>query len=189
MDQVDFELLSLMQRAGCKSVAFGIESGNQEVLDRMGKRIKLNQVVKAIEACNKLGMVSKGYYIIGLPWETHQTAKETIKFAKKHRTTQLQFTLPLAYPGTELWDIGKRKGLPVEDYVESFSWDSSVPPYSFSDHLNVKEIEHYIVRARNIGIVSRFLRQFRNQKLTAYPLIFKKTFPKVKQFCISNMRR
>jgi len=177
-DQVDFALLQLMQRAGCKSVAFGIESGSQEMLDKMGKKTKLEQAVKAIEACNKLGIVSKGYYIIGLPWETHQTAEETIRFARKNRTTQLQFTLPLAYPGTELWNIGKRKGLPVEDYVESFSWDSSIPPYSFSDHLDVKQIEHYILTARNIGVLGRFSKVLRTQKLTDYPHLLKAAFHK-----------
>lgn len=176
VDQVDFELLRLMQRAGCKAVAFGIESGNQEVLDKMGKKMKLTQAVQAIEACNKLGIVSKGYYIIGLPWETHQTAKDTIRFAKRHRTTQLQFTIPLAFPGTELWNIGKSKGLPVEDYVEFYSWDKSRPPYSFSDHLDVKEIEHYIRMARNIGAFGRLYNALRAKKLADYPDLVKKVF-------------
>jgi magnesium-protoporphyrin IX monomethyl ester (oxidative) cyclase len=183
-DQVDFELLKLMQRAGCKSIAFGIESGNQEVLDKVGKKIRLEEVVKAIVACNKLGIVSKGYYIIGLPWETPHTAKETIKFAKKHRTTQLQFTLPIAFPGTELWNIGKAKGLPVEEHVESFCWDETRPPYSFSDYLTQQQVEHYILAARNIGrpgILERILKIIFTKYLKDYPALLKKILAKLRK--------
>ncbi len=168
-DQVDYDLLSLMKKAGCRSIALGIESGNQEVLDKVGKRISLKRVAEAIQACRRVGIVSKGYYIIGLPWDTHKTVQDTINFAKKNRTTQSQFTLPLAYPGTELWDIGKQKGLPVEDYVETFSWDKNLPPYSFSDDLSEKDIEYYIRTARRIDAWAYVVKRLRKMKWQEYP--------------------
>ena len=180
-DKLDQRLVELMKKAGCKSIAFGIESGNQEMLDKMGKRIRLEKVAKAIQACNNVGIISKGYYIIGLPGETKQTAQQTIDFAKKNRTTQLQFTLPVAYPGTQLWSIGKSKGLPVQDYVESFSWDESLPPYSFSEHLSPGQIQHYILKARNITkpyFLTRVFRALRTKKLKDYPELFRKVFSK-----------
>ncbi|MBN1456723.1 MAG: cobalamin-dependent protein [Sedimentisphaerales bacterium] len=187
-DQVDFELLKLMQQAGCHSVAFGIESGNQEVVDKVGKKMELEQAVTAIKDCNKLGIISKGYYMIGLPWDTPQTAMDTIRFARKNRTSQLQFTIPTAFPGTELWEIGKRKGLAVEDCVESFSWDESRPPFSFSDHLTEKQIEGYILTARNIGILSVLQRKLRVTKLKDYPRLLKKVFCKASSLIYKKIK-
>jgi radical SAM superfamily enzyme YgiQ (UPF0313 family) len=177
VDQVDFKLIDLMRKAGLKSIAFGIESGSQEVLDKLGKKIKLQQVSEAIEACKRVGVVSKGYYIIGLPWDTPKTLKKTFEFAKNNRTTQLQFTLPVAYPGTKLWEIGKERGLPVEDYVESFSWDETTPPYSFSKYLSIKQIKAAIIKARNIvkpNTAVRVWRVAKNKDLRDYPTMIRK---------------
>ncbi|TBR15799.1 radical SAM protein [bacterium] len=191
VDQVDRELLLLMKEAGCKSLAFGIESGNQEMLERIGKKITLKQVAKAIELCNEIGIVSKGYYIIGLPGETAKTAQDTINFARKNRTTQLQFTLPLPYPGTELWDIGKKMGLPVEKHVETFFWDDTLTPYSFSEHLTPRQIERYILIARNIGqrnMVLRFFKMLGSAKPAEYPVVFLKAFRRLRSMMRVNFK-
>lgn len=182
-DRLDYDLVELMKRAGCKSIAFGIESGNQKVLDRMGKKITLKQIAEAIKNCNRAGVTSKGYYIMGLPWDTVSTLDDTINFAKKNRTTQLQFTLPVAYPGTELWNIGKSKELPVEDYVESFCWDESLPPYSFSNNLTANQIEMYVLKARNLSkgsYLERFFKVVCNAKIKDYPGLFKKFCTKIR---------
>lgn len=159
-DQVDWETLQLMKKAGCVSIAFGIESGSQKILDLVGKKLDRDAFPPAVRNARRLGIKTKGYYMIGLPWETRRTARETIRFARRNRTDQLQFTLPVPLPGTRLWDMAREKGFPVEKYVESFSWDEERPPYSLSESLSVDEIQCYVRKARNIGRTARFVREF-----------------------------
>jgi len=66
-DRIDKELLSLMKKSGCYYVVFGIESANQYILDNVKKHEKLEQVEKAIIWCNKLGLMTQGFFIFGLP--------------------------------------------------------------------------------------------------------------------------
>ena len=68
VDTLDFETLQLLKKAGCTLLSIGIESGSQELLDKMGKRITLEQIEKAIDMINKARIQIYAYYVIGLPW-------------------------------------------------------------------------------------------------------------------------
>ena len=103
-DKVDLELLKLMKKSGCYYVAFGIESGNQEILDGVKKELKLDDVRNAVKLTNKVGIMSQGFFIFGLPGETAETIEETIKFAKSLPLTRAQFLILDVMPGTEIWD-------------------------------------------------------------------------------------
>jgi len=82
-DYVNKELLETMMDAGCDSVLFGIESGNQEILDRIRKRIKLDQIRKAVADCKAVGMKVFGSLIVGLPGESSDTLMDTYRFAQE----------------------------------------------------------------------------------------------------------
>ena len=69
-----------MVDAGCDSVLFGIESGNQEILDRIRKRITLDQIRKAVADCKAVGMKVLGSFIVGLPGESFDTLLDTHRF-------------------------------------------------------------------------------------------------------------
>jgi len=82
VDTVNPEVFDLMAQAGCDSVSFGVETGNPEMLKRIKKGIKLEQVHSAVKMCQKSGMIAHASFIIGLPGETKDTLQETEKFAK-----------------------------------------------------------------------------------------------------------
>lgn len=103
VDQVDPELLSTMKKAGCWILAFGVENGNQHMLDQMKKGFKLPDAIKGIALAKKAGMETRASYILGLPGETEETAMNTIKFAKKVGTNVASFHFAVPYPGTELY--------------------------------------------------------------------------------------
>jgi len=81
-DSVNKELLKAMQDAGCDSVLFGIESGNQEMLDRIRKNIKLERIQKAVDDCHAVGMMAVGSFIAGLPGESIETMMDSHRFAE-----------------------------------------------------------------------------------------------------------
>lgn len=99
VDTVSQEVFDLMAEAGCDSVSFGVETGNPEMLKRIKKGIKLEQVYAAVKMCQQAGMIAHASFIIGLPGETRDTLQETEKFAKSTRALYgYHFLAP--FPGT-----------------------------------------------------------------------------------------
>lgn len=99
VDTVSQEVFDLMAEAGCDSVSFGVETGNPEMLKRIKKGIKLEQVYTAVKMCQQAGMIAHESFIIGLPGETKDTLQETEKFAKSTKAIYgYHFLAP--FPGT-----------------------------------------------------------------------------------------
>jgi radical SAM superfamily enzyme YgiQ (UPF0313 family) len=82
VDTVDPEMLEAMAQAGCDSISFGVETGNPEMLKRIKKGIKLEQVQKAVTMCRQAGMLAHASFMVGLPGETKETLAQTAEFAK-----------------------------------------------------------------------------------------------------------
>lgn len=97
------ELAKRMAQAGCDSVAYGVESGNQTILDKIGKENTLEQIRETIEFTTPY-MPVIGLFIIGLPGETPETIDQTIRFAQSLPLRQAQFSMFCPYPGTELYN-------------------------------------------------------------------------------------
>jgi len=110
VDCVDAELLSLMARANCKIISYGLESGNQRLLDLIKKNITLEETKNAITMTKKVGIDIRASFILGLPTETRDESITTIKFAKELGIDQVRFALATPFPGTKLWDIAMEEG-------------------------------------------------------------------------------
>lgn len=100
VDYVDEEVLSLMGRAGCELISWGIESGNEEILKRAHKGYRMEQAYNALRWARQAGIKNWGYFIIGLPGETKETIRETIDFSKKLPLDIALFHVAAPYPGT-----------------------------------------------------------------------------------------
>jgi anaerobic magnesium-protoporphyrin IX monomethyl ester cyclase len=96
------ELVSLMKQAGCWQIAFGIESGSQEILNSVHKGITLKQISEAIKTVNASNIITKGLFILGLPKETKKTINKTISFAKKLKLDMAIFFLLSIEEGTQI---------------------------------------------------------------------------------------
>jgi len=106
---VDQDLLQLMKKAGCYLIGYGIESGNQRILNMLQKGITLENVKKAVEITKKAGIEILGYFMIGVPGESEREIKETIEFAKSLDVDYAQFSIATAFPETELYQMAKAR--------------------------------------------------------------------------------
>jgi len=104
-DRLDPELITMLHRAGLRSVEVGIESTNENTL-RMNQRksIPKSHQEKIIAHCHKLGVRVIANYTFGLPNDTVAGIEETIRYAKKLNTFAIQFTVTTPYPGTRFFD-------------------------------------------------------------------------------------
>jgi len=99
VDTVSQEVFDLMAEAGCDSVSFGVETGNPDMLKRIKKGIRLEQVYSAVKMCQQAGMIAHASFIIGLPGETKETLHQTDQFAKSTKAIYgYHFLAP--FPGT-----------------------------------------------------------------------------------------
>jgi anaerobic magnesium-protoporphyrin IX monomethyl ester cyclase len=116
---IDEPLAKLMKETGCEIVYFGIESGNQEVLNKIKKGITLKQIRKGVAITKKAGMSPHGSFIIGLPFDTKETIEETINFALSLPLDIASFHIATPYPHTEFEAIAPDFGLiHIKDYSQ-----------------------------------------------------------------------
>ena len=118
VDTMDAEVAEGMKRAGCIGVFFGIESGNDSVLNIMKKRITTAQAKHAVYEAKAAGLKVGAFFIVGYPGESDKTVLDTVRFASGLPLDYLSFTLPYPIPGTPLYERVKGKGVSIEDWEE-----------------------------------------------------------------------
>lgn len=103
VNTVDEEMLMHMKNAGCVNIAYGIESGVQELLDNIKKRTKLEDIRNVVQMTRDSGIRAFGLFMIGIPGETAQMTNKTIRFAKSLPLYYAQFAITVPYPGSEMY--------------------------------------------------------------------------------------
>jgi len=103
VDGVDAQLLKLMRRAGCRVVAYGVESGNPETLALLRKDITVDQAASAFAATREAGLRSLAYIILGAPGEGSDEVVNTLRFVDAIGADYVQFSSLVALPGTPLF--------------------------------------------------------------------------------------
>jgi radical SAM superfamily enzyme YgiQ (UPF0313 family) len=130
VDTIDEEMMVKMKQAGCWLIAFGIESGSQKVLDNVKKDAQVEDAIRTINLCNKHGIKTWGYFIIGLPGENKKTVRETIDLAKNLPLDIALFHVAMPYAGTEFYFQAVANG-----WLNTYDWkhfdmnDSAVVGY------------------------------------------------------------
>jgi anaerobic magnesium-protoporphyrin IX monomethyl ester cyclase len=104
VDTLDYPLAKLMKQAGCRMVGFGVESGSEEILELIGKKISVENAIKAVESCQKAGLRTQCTFIVGFPFDTKETMQSTLEAAKKINPTIAMFFPLTPYPGTRVYN-------------------------------------------------------------------------------------
>lgn len=101
-DRLDKELAHLMKRAGCKGVAIGVESADDDVLKNIKKGETVDQLRQGILTLKEAGITVGGHFIVGLPGDTLEKVEKSIKFKDEVGLDYAYFNQLVPYPGTEL---------------------------------------------------------------------------------------
>jgi len=121
VSDVDQEMLKLMEKAGCSSIGYGVESGNAEVLKSIKKGITIEQVRRAFAMTNKTNMRIQAFFVFGNKKETKENMNESIKLSKELKPHLAFFNMLTPYPGTPAFkDIG------IGDLDEIANWEDFV---------------------------------------------------------------
>lgn len=104
VDTVSMELLQKMKAAGCRQITYGVESGDQKILNDIGKRITLDQARAAVKMTKQIGINCVTNFILGHIGETKETIQKTIDFAKELDADYTVFGSLMAFPGSEIYE-------------------------------------------------------------------------------------
>ena len=176
-DQLDYELLVALKKAGCWMIQIGIESGNIKSLelikkasyssafkpdpnDPTGRPYLLNKYEQEIRNCQKLGIQVMASYILGLPGETPEDVETTINFAKKLATETALFFLPVPYPGSHLLEQAREDGGLKENVV----WKD----YSAVDYSNPVYINPRIGKEKMQELLAKAFKEYYRQPKVIY---------------------
>lgn len=175
-DNINTETLKLMKKAGCSLISFGVESGSQLILDRVGKKIKVEQIIESVKLIRKSNITSFAYFMTGLPWETAETAKETIDLSISLGTDFANFFVATPFPGTAFFDYAMESSLfgsqlPADSSLFEHAYGSAVVrSHNFTrQEINIlyqRAVRSYYLRP---GYIINRLSKVRSIKeLTAY---------------------
>ena len=167
VDLVSRELLKIMKDAGCKTIWFGVQSGSPRILRKINNDITLQQVVHAFKLCREKGIQIACSFMLGIPGETANDMKATLKFAKKLDPDWCQFNIFIGYPVSSLYEEILQKGLydRVEDFLlyvktEDFNYESLLEVqrrFHMSFHRSPKRILRKIRREGFLGVLRKKL--------------------------------
>ena len=108
------ELFAKAVRSGLRRVMVGVESGSQEMLDRLQKDMKLEQVRTTAEMCTRHHVGAIFNFIVGFPGESEQSMQATLALAKELRRSNAEFETPIfyyrPYPGNAMADQSAERG-------------------------------------------------------------------------------
>lgn len=110
-DTADFEMAQKMYESGCRLVSIGVESGSQFILDKIGKRITLNQIRETVKIFKKAKIRIYNYFVIGLPWDDEDSIEDTIEFAIELNSDFISFYTATPLPGSRFFNYALENNL------------------------------------------------------------------------------
>lgn len=175
-DTADLEMAKKMYESGCRLVSIGVESGSQYILDKIGKRITLNQIRETINIFKKAKIRIYNYFVIGLPWENEDTAEETIEFAIELDSDFISFYTATPLPGTRFYNYAAENNL--------FDKDTSFKNAYFYPSVNT----HFLTKDRVFELHKQAIRRFYLRPLYILKMLSRiRTLTEVKNYFLAGM--
>lgn len=177
VNTIDDEMLSMLKKAGVETIMFGIESGNQKILDNVRKNITIEQIQNAVTMTKSKDINVYGYFMIGSTEESSDTLKDTFSLVRRLPFDEVQFSMATPYRGTYLFDEASSLDLiPDLSAMEQKGYYSSVAMRS--RHLTGNEIKRYY---RLFDLYSKYksIRCILRNPAVIPPIIVNKLFPKL----------
>lgn len=134
---IDPELLEAAKKAGFCMIIYGVESGNQAVLDNIKKGITIPEIKRAFELTHKAGINTYASFMVGNIGDTRETVMDSIKLAREINPSAIGFSVATPRPGSEFYRIAVARG-----WMDDSSFNDRVfAPLKRNETLIAQEIE------------------------------------------------
>jgi hypothetical protein len=122
-----------MRLAGCERLSLGVESGSQTILDKIDKKITVDEILESTELAKKVGIRVRYYMMLGNRGETAETFRETLAFLAKAKPHQYIFSCLSIYPGTRDFDEAEKAGWLERDVYFKGKFQELKTPFDASE--------------------------------------------------------
>lgn len=130
VDFLDRGLISLMKRAGCTNVQFGVESGSERIRNEViGKNLSSTTIKKTTKNLKDVGIETTAYFMFGHPTETYDEMKKTTELAKNLNLDYTDFHLAVPIPGSKLFEIACKEGKIKKNIWDDVIFGAPIPIY------------------------------------------------------------
>jgi radical SAM superfamily enzyme YgiQ (UPF0313 family) len=152
-DFINEGVLVELKKTGFTWISYGVESGAQEILNRVDKKLALEKLIYAIDMTHRLGLRTHLNFIIGLPGENADTIKRTVKFARRLRGDSYGFSFATPFPKTKIWDDVESSGIQLSRDWNRYDWVNH-PPQSLNSDISIKQL--FAMRRKAVsGVILR----------------------------------
>jgi anaerobic magnesium-protoporphyrin IX monomethyl ester cyclase len=170
VNSVDEELLRQLKLAGCRFISYGCESGSNRVLATIRKGISTDDVLQAVDLTRKVGISHKVNFIIGHPTERYEDALETMRFARRLRSSFVGFNNLIPYPGTDAYrmietDASARFLFPPDVYLNELTHKKMLPVFETAAFSRAQRLK---VLKKGFNLEERTLARFRFGRFAGY---------------------
>ncbi len=131
-DRLDHQVLKRMKDVGFKTIAIGVEVGNDRMLEVIKKGEKFEDIDRAVKNACDLGFDVYLNFLAGVPHETLSDIDDSVNFARKYPVFYAEWSNIIPYPGTELYDWLEKKSYllkQAEEYLNDNSTVSRIPVF------------------------------------------------------------
>jgi len=153
IDRVDFEMLSLLNQAGCYRIHYGIETGSQRLLDYLQKEITVDQIRQVVADTKRAGIEIFAYMMVGIPTESEEDINKSIALVADLKPDHVNYSICTPFPKTVLYEQFINQNLGEEDYWQLFA---SKPDPDFK----IRTMNSFFSEEELRGIQDRALRSF-----------------------------
>ncbi len=163
VNYIDEDMLYWMRLSGCSQISYGVESGSEEIRNRLNKHIRTDQIKKAFTWTTRYGILARAYFIYGCPGETWDTIQETIDLIHDIKPLSVIFYILDLFPGTSLYEEFREKFDITDDiwltriedimYFENDTNLSKELILSFGKKLRTDFYEHLHIFADSLTLV------------------------------------
>jgi len=102
------DLIELVKRSGCVELGMGVESGDDEILNKVGRGYSVEEAREAVQIIKEVGIPLGTYFILGHPNETRETIKKTVDLAAELNPDLVAVGLMVPYPGTRVYEMARQ---------------------------------------------------------------------------------
>lgn len=139
-DRLTPEIVRKMKISGCFNVSIGIESANNDILAKIGKNTTIEKIENGINILKEEGIEIMSQYVIGNPYDTLDTIKESVAFAKNSGCDFTNFYTVLPFKGTPQWEYVKKHGTLYSEKIHSYHTVNprivfETPEFTYEDRL------------------------------------------------------
>lgn len=153
---MDKEMLEAMKKAGLVSLKYGVESGDQEILNRAKKGLDLNKLRDVVKTTKEMEIKTHLTFMFGLPGETWDTVRKTINFAFERDPDSIQFSICTPFPGTDYFEwVDKNGFLLTKDW---YKYDGATTAVIRTEKMDKEDLE----KAREMAI--KTWKKYRSKK-------------------------